>query len=217
MANTVRISFKFDFNGPIGGFRVHLGYDDGPPDDATGDAIASKATGQWDVHCAGLCAVGLNLVSVNVRDLASKTGVDRTDTTGSNGTRAGAPLDVSACMLVNYKIRRQYRGGKPRSYIPWGTFNDLQNSRRWSQAFLDECGSHWAQWESVMKGQTGNVSLGGFVNVPYYHDFVNSVDPGTGRYDCDPKMLEATQSEVITSFSMNPTLGSQRRRLRLAG
>jgi hypothetical protein len=134
---------------------------------------------------------------------------------GATGNRAGGYLPASNCVVMNYKIGRRYRGGKPRSYFPWGTQTDLADAQTWTQSAYTAFVNAFTGIDTAIKGATSaGVSLTQQVNVSYYKGGI--WQPGTSGGK--PKWVPALRQggpQVDPILGATPSLrpGSQRRRM----
>src|SRR6202035_2060315 len=96
--------------------------------------------------------------------------------------RSGAELPINDVALLNFTISRRYRGGKPRTYNPWGAQPDLTSSQRWGSSFITECESKWAafvaEWQAFSEG---TMVIGVQKNVSFYSGFASVQNPVTKR------------------------------------
>jgi hypothetical protein len=65
------------------------------------------------------------MTAIRVVDLDHTDGAQYTLTTANAGTRTGAALAPNACALANYHVDNRYRGGKGKTYLPFGVTTDL--------------------------------------------------------------------------------------------
>jgi hypothetical protein len=117
-------------------------------------------------------------------------------------------------VLINYPIGRRYRGGKPRSYLPWGTSADLNDAQTWDTTPLADFHTGWTAILAavVAAGPVGSAVIGSQCNVSYYGPPNRIITGSTGRV----RTISTTRSTPIIddlpSFSVNRKLASQRRR-----
>jgi hypothetical protein len=150
-----------------------------------------------------------------VTALDSAEAGDATTSAGFDGTIGGAALPASASMVANFAIGRRYRGGRPRSYLPWGGASSLTTPQRWDSTFLAEADT---VYRNVMSGILG-VSSGGanftsHANVSYYSGSRVVTNPVTGRARNVPIVRTTPIVDTVLSLSISPIMGSQRRRNR---
>ena len=179
--------------------RLHFRYTTAAPSAADLLTLATAVRTNFVLGLSGYIESGVNLTSVYTQDIDSAVGNDATDTTQYSGAGSGGILPGSACTLMNHRIARRYRGGKPRTYLPLGGQANLQNQTSWTAAYQNSMNTGWATFIASIVGHTfGTTALDAFVNVSYY----------TG------KLLRVTPVvEPITASSCNAKIGSQRRGL----
>jgi hypothetical protein len=158
----------------------------------------------WDVDTS--------LVGVKVVDLSSLTGG-----VGEHaGTVVGAltsPLSGATALLVNYQLARRYRGGRPRSYLPWGDATKLGNRQTWDGSFISSCTTVVGNAFTACIGATaGGTTITNHVNVSYYEGFTVQTNPGTGRAKNVPTLRSSPLVNTIAGFSVATRVANQRRR-----
>src|ERR1700688_1626092 len=104
--------------------RLYFSYTGTAPSDATCLLLAEQFWLAWSNDLAPLAATAVVLESVDVIDLTSDTSGSAVYAASVAGTRSGGVLPGGVAPLVNYNIARRYRGGKPRSYWPFGVGGD---------------------------------------------------------------------------------------------
>jgi hypothetical protein len=196
--------------------NLYFLYSGGPPDVTDCEAFASATAGYWSAELAPLANEDILLTQVTCTDITSPTSA-RGIWAGSNaGTRAGAKLGAAVCALSNYTIARRYRGGKPRSYWPWGVSSDVTAPQQWTGAFL----TAWATADAaffgyVLAASSGTTILRNHVNVSFYEGFTTRPDPpiaGVRAKNISTPRSPTAIYDLIESTSYNPLLASQRRR-----
>lgn len=199
---------------PVGN-RLHFTYTGGPPSAADCLSIGNAVSAAVGSHLVSLLSSSYELFEVEVTDLSSSTGAQNTSTTAQVGTRAGAPGPASLCALMDHHILRRYRGGKPRTYLPFGVDGDITNERTWATAFATAMATGWSGFIAACLAITGGTTaIANFVQVSYFQSFTAVTDPITGRTKDKPKLrVGGPVVDVITSSTLRPELGSQRRRL----
>lgn len=133
-----------------------------------------------------------------VLDLASSTGASGQGGITTGGTLATLAVPASTCVVVNHQIARRYRGGKPRTYCPFGTANEMNSEGTWTAAFTGNVSTSFASFlTTALAASSGGVTLTHFVNVSYYH---NGALRGTPAVD-----------NIVQSLARQ-AIGTQRRR-----
>jgi hypothetical protein len=164
---------------------------------------------------APLWGADTDLTGVEVTDLSSASGGQGIHSQVSGGTRTGGPLSGGTCLVIGFVITRRYRGGKPRSYLPWLTSTDLSSRQQWQGTTLTLVDSDLAgAFASIIGLNSGTTTITDHVNVSYYSGFT-VYNPGGGRRARNiPTLRTVPVVDVITSFSARSSPGSQRRRNR---
>lgn len=193
--------------------RLFFAYTGTPPTDAVCATIGGSVGSAVGSHLTALISSENAQTEVDVTDLTTPSSGNGTFVFSQAGTRAGDVLPANVCGLLVSKIGRRYRGGKPRTYWPIGTANDVLNSQEWSSsavtafqtgldAFLTEVGA-------ITESGT---TLAGQVNVSYYEGFTPVLNPITGRTRDVSKLRTVPVVDAVLSNLFNPHYGSQRRR-----
>jgi hypothetical protein len=118
--------------------------------------------------------------------------------------------------VINHKINRSYRGGKPRNYMPAGTDTDTTNGRQWVSGFPAAVLSAWNNLIAAAVAGIPGVNLTN-VSAQYFKGSQPNDNTGTWQPNSEPKPLVPPQTWVIVASSVGLTIGSQRRRLRAGG
>jgi hypothetical protein len=176
------------------------------------DTLANAIITAWTTDLAPMHSIDLELISAAIEDLTSPTSAVGSSNTTGTGSRTGAVVGAAVSAVMQEHINRRYRGGHPRAYLPAGVSADLQTMGTWTSAFQ---GNLTTAWSSFINDIGTAVWSGGGtllpVNVSYYSGFVNHLFP-SGRERAIPTVRSSPIIDVITSFTTNPRLGSQRRR-----
>jgi hypothetical protein len=193
--------------------RIYMAYTGTAPTDAQLDTFAGLCDSHWNGDLAAFANPVVSLVGVEVIDLSTPTSAIGADSTVRLGTRAGAPNAGGVALLVNHKIARRYRGGKPRSYWPFLNASDLTDEQTWDAATLASFDAAYASFITSIKGSVWvGGTLTGQVNVSYYEGFASVQNPVTMRWRniATPRALPLVDAIVTSSANTKP--GSQRRR-----
>ena len=151
---------------------------------------------------------------INVIDLSSPTAGAGFAGTLVAGARVGAFLGASSCVLVSYPVGRRYRGGKPRTYLPWGTGADLVDRNLWDPVSV---GLFHTGWSTILgavpaAGPIGAAALVSQCVVSYYGPPNRFITGSTGRIRTVSTVRGAALVDLISTFTVSPKVGSQRRR-----
>jgi hypothetical protein len=149
------------------------------------------------------------LTQVEVTDLTSSTSGQFTVDVSTPGTRAGSYLPASACVMVSYAVARRYRGGHPRTYLSVGVQGDLTDAQQWSSDFLPVITTAWEDFITALITTYSSTVVTGLIAIQYKH-LDKSLVPPSEVYNTPPIILGLN----VTDASYEPTLGTQRRRIR---
>lgn len=192
--------------------RQFYRYSGSAPDSVDATALAADIYGAASAMDANW-STQAHLSGVRVTDLSSGSGGQGEHAQDTPGTDTGTVLSGGTAALVNFVIARRYRGGKPRSYFPWGTGDKLSTPQTWTGAFVTQIDSSLATYFSAVIGLTeGSTTLTQHVNVSYYDGFTVVTNPVTGRARNVPKLRTVPLVDNIASFAASSRPASQRRR-----
>lgn len=211
--NVLRADLQWTVGGDLDvATRLFFRYSGGPPNSSDCVTLAASIyTAAAAMHA--LWEPGTDLTGVKVTDLSSNTsGVgEHSQVTSGSGSTASMPGSVS--VLVNYLINRRYRGGKPRSYLPFGSEIDIATRQTWTAAFVTSVNSALSTFFSAVIGTTGgSTDITSHVNVSYYEGFLVETNPVTGRTKNVAKPRPVPVVDDILSWQTSSRPGSQRRR-----
>lgn len=213
--NVLRTDFQWSFFASKQ-FITRLFWRYSGPAPSAADAVALAA----DVYgvMAGedaLWGAETELTGVKVTDLSSSTGGQGEHAQSTAGTRGSSGNAGATALLMNYVIGRRYRGGKPRSYLPWFIDPDLENPFSWKAASLTEADSAFtAVTAGVIGSESGTTTITAHVNVSYYAGFTVVTNPVTHRARNVPTLRPEPLVDTILSFGAAVAPASQRRRNR---
>jgi hypothetical protein len=193
--------------------RLHFRYTGGPPSVTDCISLATDAAAHWVSFLEAMTATTTTLTEVRVTDLTSATSSDGVLAVSHNGTRSGSFLPAGACALTNYEIARRYRGGKPRSYNPFGVQGDMNDGQKWNTSFTGALTTAYLDFTAAILGDTaGTTTLNAFVSVSYYDGFTAVENPITHRYRNVPTPRAVPQVDVINGIVAAAKIAYQRRR-----
>lgn len=215
----LRCSFSAGTNASIeASSRVFIGYSGSAPSAGDLETLATAVSSAWGTHIAPQVSSAESLHGVTIIDLSSSSGNIGEWTGTVAGTRSGDELLASACMVLNHKIARRYRGGRPRTYLRCGVFSDLDGTNEWGAGFLSATLSAWEAFIAEVLATTGiGITSLQLLNVGYYDGNLVFTSP-SGRARNIPQLRKvagvATPNvDSITSTAPATKVGSQRRRL----
>jgi hypothetical protein len=221
MASTLSVINKCTYSNDLDILvKTFWGYSGTAPSDSELDTFAGDVEAAWVSHLNGLCSTDISMVETTVTDLTSDTAARGVSTSVANGTRSGDPLGAQICFLTPYSIARRYRGGKPRTYWPFGVYDDLLDPQHWTTTFVTAVQTGVGAWQSEIAALTwSGATISGQVNVSYYNGF-KPVAGSTGRYR-NVSLVRGSGEEgagpvippdPILSTSYSQLLATQRRR-----
>lgn len=192
--------------------RKFFRYSGGPPNSTDCVNFAATIYGAMSGHNA-LWGTDTDLTGVRVTDLSSASGGQGVHAQSTAGGNSSAPLAGGTAVLVNDVIGRRYRGGKPRSYLPWFTADDLATRQTWIAGSVTAADSALAAFYAAVIGAVeGSTTITQHVNISYYDGFTVVTSPTTGRARNVPKLRTVPVVDAILSFSTSVRPASQRRR-----
>jgi hypothetical protein len=213
--SVIRISFQFVIGlDQTAGSRLFFKYTGGAPDAADCVTLASNAKAAADTYFLPLMPASSAVNSATVTDLGSDTGAEGTSGTQEVGTRSGSELPAGTATLINYEIARRYRGGKPRTYFPFGCAPDLANASTWTTAFVDAVLTNVEAFIGEQIGATGGSTvISEHVNLSYYGPPNQIItNPVTGRARTVSTRRAAPIIDNVTAITVPTKPSSQRRR-----
>lgn len=150
--------------------------------------------------------------SVNAIDLTNSAGVGVLYTpAASTGTRTGAILPSSACMVMQNRIAARYRGGHPRTFWRVGVEPDLANEYAWTPAYLTSVATSVANWVGLVRAPAYSFGTGVLNHVIPRYTYAYTDDAAHHKYKKTRTGLLSV--DTVQSYFGVPTIGSQRRRL----
>lgn len=215
--NVLQVTFKFSYGQDLDVItRFHVQYAAATIIQGDINAYAQDQATNASATWASSMHPLVTLTLVTAVDLNSPTGLVGNSTTTVPGTRTGAELPASTCVLTNSHVARRYRGGKPRNYLPWGIATDLVDPQHWNPTAIS--GFQGGVNSLVTRLQNPHGSLAGLalVNVSYYQGSTGKVvgdDPKYQHGITIPTKRPVPQVDPIGLVLVNPRPGTQRRRL----
>lgn len=214
VANVVRIDLQWEVGEDHNIItRLHSGYTGSEPNTADCSTLAGEINTVVEAELRSLLPIPAIYQSCRVTDLANPSSGDATVTAAVAGTRTGTQLPAGVCTLVNYSISRRYRGGKPRSYFPFGVAADQSDSQTWGVTYQGLVNAGVAGFLLGIDGLAGgSTTLDGAVNVSYYNGFTVVTNPTTHRARNVPTLRTTPVVDKVNSATCASKLASQRRR-----
>lgn len=183
----------------------------------TNAACISFANGVMSILASNMWHADTTLTQVIFRDLTTDEGaIGNSTTTAIVGTLTGDPVGAEVCALVNDRIGRTYRGGKPRQYWPWGGAGVLGSPQTWTDGFTTAIQDQANDLNDYLAGASyAGTDITGQVNVSYYKgNQALPIPSNPDRYKNHSLVRAAAVVDPITSLVASNTIASQRRRAR---
>lgn len=195
--------------------RSHFLYTGGPPTVPDCDAIAALFLAAVPAQMQPYYSPQVICTGFEVTDLTSATSASGAASGSIVGSRLGGALPAEVAFLLNFKIARRYRGGKPRMYLPYGTDTDVATSQTWLPTSVTNFTASWATGmvPSVVGHTVGGTTIGAQVSISYYSGFLTTGPDSLGRFHYPPKPRSvAIAPDVVSAYIGSAKFGSQRRR-----
>lgn len=199
-------------NGADTSSRLFFNYSSASPTAAQMTAIAAQWQGLLNSDLGALLSNNITQNQVVATDLGTSTGLVGISGTPHIGSRTGAGNPVQVCALIDYKIARRYRGGKPRGYWPYGISSDVVTENTWSASFQSTLNTQFGAAIASMTGSSTGVNITQHVNVSYYSGFTTYTGSG-GRPKTRATLRATPLVDPVVTHDVNPFLGTQRRRV----
>lgn len=212
---TLKIRYRWTVGADIdASTTVHYTYTGTAPSNATCATMASDIYANAVTNYGSLFSTAVLLTGVDVTDLTSATSGNGAFVGSTAGTRSGAPLSAETCFLNGLLINRRYRGGKPRTYWPWGVAGDLATPSAWSSTFISNCFTGLVAHNNyILALVVAGTAVANQVSISQYHGFLAVQNPITGRWRNVPTVRSvAIAPDLIAGYALNSKPGSQRRR-----
>jgi len=195
---------------------LHWGYSGSAPSAAGLVTLAGLWQAQQAAQLKFLLNNNCQMTGTTLLDLSSSSGHQGASGTVTTGTLAGTETPASLCVVVQHQIARRYRGGKPRTYFPFGDGSKTNGADFWAAAFVTLVGTNFGNAVSAFTGAVGGgATITGLVSVSYYQGFTVVTSPTTGRSRNVPKLRSGGPvTDTIVANVVNSKYGTQRRRLK---
>lgn len=215
VANTMRVDMQWNIgNDTTALVRFYLGYSGGAPDATDCAAFCADVHSAFDSHLAALLYTGSQVDQIKVTDIASDTGAQAFINIADNGTRSGGALPAGTAAVSSYRIARRYRGGKPRSYWPFGVDSDLADRGDWTSGFVSATTTGVTAFFAALAGaSSGSTTISGQINVSYFQGYLPpTVAPNNRAKNNVKPRVGGPITDAILGWTTNPRPASQRRR-----
>lgn len=219
VANTLKVLLTYSLVTDANVTSKHyFTYSGGPPSASDCANLATSIAGDWGTYLKPLLSTSYELTTVTVEDLNTLSGASGIDTPNTAGTRSGSINPIGLAALINWKISRRYRGGKPKTFAPFGVNADTSNNFQWSSTFANAVTSDYNSFIAAVAAlSSGSTNLVAHVNVSYYQGYNPPVTLPSGKVKQTAKVRSSVPTpDVITTGTCNLRYSSQRRRTRAA-
>lgn len=222
--NVIRFRLWFDLDhGYQGGVGHYFTYTGNLPGAGDLNVFCTKIKTEFSTHLASFMKDNYSLTQVTCRDLTSG-GAEGIDTTAVPGTDSNPEIGVDTAALVNLKIGRNYRGGRPRIYWPFGTTTSLEDEHEWTDGFVTALDAAMTAYFGAIQGTNSNLTtIGVLCSLSQFAGFDVVINPRTGRAANVPKYrglpgdAALLPPDAVTSWHTSKLIGTQRRRVRSTG
>lgn len=216
--DVIKVEFGFTVGTDLSAVVIqHVGYSGGPPSADVLNTMCGDCRTSIHTQMAEVMNSAVTLVSIKMTDIASDTGNVGEETETVGGGLGSDLLSGGTACLVSFPIGRRYRGGKPRSYWPFGDSGSLLDPQHWTDDFVGAVDAFTGALQGFYEGETvGGTTLTQQVAVSYYEPpNIVITNPTTGRAKTTSTRRTTPLVDIIgSSFIVSPVLASQRRRVR---
>jgi hypothetical protein len=214
--NTLKVAFRYSTTGVLEcGNRLFFTYSGGPPTVGNLNTMATDLSTLFGTDLAGLMSEDFHLIGIQIIDLSSSMAAEGSWSGSIAGANAAHDMPLDIALLQNFTIARRYRGGKCRTYWPFGTPGNLNaDDVTWTAAFLATAATAWTNFYNGVQALTGiGITSLTHVNVSYYHGFASVQNPVTKRWRNIPTPVAGPVTpDLITGNTFRPEVSQQRRR-----
>lgn len=170
----------------------------------------------WAANMAGTAGSQLTAIGATAEDLTSTTAPVGSASFSHAGSVSGAEIEPAVCFVMRNHTDLRERGGHSRSYLPGVATTQLSaaGANTWSTSAQTNIPTSWSTFIGSISGSNGPTGYSNFVQVMpnYYKGFTSVQNPITHRWRNIPTPLATPVIYVVTAYSANPQVGSQRRR-----
>lgn len=213
--NVIRVELLYTNNSTTGTIlnRLFFLYSGAAPTDGDMATFTSNVSGYWATHCAALLPTEAALTAVKAVDLSSDSAALGEYSTPVEGTRSGQDNSAQVAFLVTMGIARRYRGGKPKTFLPYGVAPDLENVGHWSTTFQTAVATGWNAFIAAVLADTSAATMVSQVNVSYYGPpNIPITNPVTGRTRTVSTVRTSPLKDDILTYTYETLVATQRRR-----
>lgn len=209
----IKITLKYDVGTDHNVLnRLFHSFTGGPATQTDIDAFASHVRSSFAANMVSVMNSNISLVETDAEDLSTTSGVLGVDLTAVPGTLSGAANPAATSVVISRQIARRFRGGHSRIYFPGATNNELTNPETWTSAYVAGVLADFIAFSTDIDTFTSS-SLNAVepVVVSYFLGHTNVLYP-SGYYRAIPTARSSPLVSPVTSYRVNQSVGSQRRR-----
>lgn len=193
-------------------FRTHWQYAGGTPTATQLSAVVTTMHNAMGTQIANAASSDTTFSSSTLTDLASATGAQGFGGSTIIGSRSTPAASALNAIHVKFGIARRYRGGHPGVYLPPAGSSDFTNAAQWNAGVINSLATEFAAWVTAcLAASSGTLSIVNHVNVSYYEGFTVVTD-SHGRAHNVPKLRSVPLVDVITTYTPELAVSTQRRR-----
>lgn len=211
---TVRVDFheSFQSNANIQN-RLFFQYV-GALSQADAQTWVNSMAAAWVARILPNQVTAVSLISTVLTDLTSVTAPQATSLTTGSGAVALAGLQAAdVALIIKRRVGRRYRGGHSRIYLVGCSNTQLATAETWAAAFQTTIGTAFNNLISdILTAVPVAAAPATEVNVSYFQGFTNPPALPGKRQRSQPTLRPAPLIDLVLSHSVNPHVGSQRRR-----
>lgn len=192
--------------------RIFFSYTAAGPSAADLTTFLTTVANSWGTNLSALQCTNCSLTSLEATDLTSATAAQQVFSTSKVGTASGQVAVTGAAAIIKFKIARRYRGGHPRFYFAGFQASQVVTPPALQSAFTTLLASDWGAFiNGCIATPPASMGTVAHVNVSYFSGFSNKLFP-SGREHPVPTLRGTPTVDTVISYSVNPNVGSQRRR-----
>lgn len=211
--DTFRVTLKYSYGGDSNILnRFFMKY---AGSISAGDATTMVGTvaSSWATRMAPNTSPQCSLIQVSLNDMGSNTGVDVGPPVAEVGTGPDTGTVAGAAFIMSAHVALKYRGGHSRVYLPGMNHAGLADANTWTAAFSAAVSTAWT---GILHDLAASPppAVGALTQVAVHQYSSNLKDFGGTAPSTKPPPWPLTDPAtiVITGWSANPQVGSQRRR-----
>lgn len=211
----LRLDFQYGGGADVSAAsRSFWSYTGTAPTNTTLNSICASAVTSFSPFWQTCASDSSVFEGLELTDLTTPSSGRGTAAAAVPGTRGTTLIPFGAAAVIDFKIPRRYRGGKPRNYFPLGIDTDLTGGFQWTGSAIGAFNTFWADIRAVMlaAGISGT-TITNQVAVSYYSGFTNEAYGTPTKYRRVPTLRGGGPViDIVTAGVCAPHVGSQRRR-----